>query len=522
MSKIETGKLELNPSEYDTPSLINDAVQLNVVRIGQKPIKFELEVDENLPSRIYGDELRLKQILNNLLSNAIKYTFEGRVKLSVKHSCIDGDNVFLHFIIEDTGQGMKPEDQARLFSEYLRFNSGTNRTTEGTGLGLNITKKLVLLMGGNIEAESEYGKGSKFTVSVKQKAIGDAIIGKDVAEHLRTFTFSDKKTDNDLCIIREEMPYGNVLVVDDVDTNLYVAQGLMAPYKLKAEMVESGFAAIDKVKAGNVYDIIFMDHMMPNMDGVETTEKIRGLGYTAPIVALTANALVGNDEIFAQKGFDGFISKPIDIRQLNMILNKFIRDRHREEAKKYKPQAVAQSEEPTISAGLLKVFCRDAEKVIVTLHQALADGNTKLFAITAHAIKSALANIGENEAAQQAFMLEKAGLDKDMEFINGNTKNFTEILQALIKKLVPANDNPAAEEADIEEDKTLLAQQLDIIKTACEDYDDSKVYAALDLLKEKQWKRATCDVIESIHEALYLCSDFEEAAKLSEMLRKGI
>jgi signal transduction histidine kinase len=170
LSKIETGKMELNPVEYEMPSLINDTVQLNIVRIGSKPVDFKLDIDENLPSWAFGDETRLKQILNNILSNAIKYTDKGFVKLSANHSA-EGDDVILRFAVEDTGQGMKPEDMKRLFSEFERFNAEANRETEGTGLGLSITKRLVEMMGGTIMAESEYGKGSIFTVTARQKAV---------------------------------------------------------------------------------------------------------------------------------------------------------------------------------------------------------------------------------------------------------------------------------------------------------------------------------------------------------------
>jgi len=183
LSKIETGKMELNPVEYDVPRLIHDAVQLNIVRIGSKPIEFILDIDENLPSRMIGDELRLKQILNNLLSNAIKYTTKGYVKLSVSNSEQDGD-LTLRFIVEDTGQGMKPEDRDMLFTEYSRFNTEANRAVEGTGIGLNITRSLVNLMGGTIEAQSEYGKGSVFTATVKQKALECKVIGAKMQKNL--------------------------------------------------------------------------------------------------------------------------------------------------------------------------------------------------------------------------------------------------------------------------------------------------------------------------------------------------
>jgi signal transduction histidine kinase/FixJ family two-component response regulator len=337
MSKIETGKMELNPAEYDVPNLINDAVQLNIVRIGSKSIEFALDVDKELPSRLYGDELRLKQVLNNLLSNAIKYTEKGQVKLSVAHST-EGNDVTLRFVVKDTGQGIKSGDRERLFSEYLRFNARANRATEGTGLGLNITKKLVEMMDGAIAVESEYGKGSTFTVTVKQKAVECSAIGAETAHRLRNFTFIGGRQTVQLDITREPMPYGSVLIVDDLETNLYVAKGLLSPYQLKIETAISGFAAIEKIKNDKTYDIIFMDHMMPKIDGIETTEKLRWLGYKGVIVALTANALAGNDEMFAQHGFDGFIPKPIDVNHLNAALNRFIRDRHPGEAKKYKSQ----------------------------------------------------------------------------------------------------------------------------------------------------------------------------------------
>ncbi|MCL2720250.1 MAG: ATP-binding protein [Treponema sp.] len=355
MSKIETGKLEFISNEYDITSLINDTVQLNMIRIGSKPIEFILDVKEDLPLNLYGDELRLKQILNNLLSNAIKYTEKGYVKLSVRHE-IEQNYINLIFSVEDTGQGMKNEDIERLFTKYLRFNIDANRYTEGTGLGLNITKKLVKMMDGKINVQSEYKKGSVFTVVVKQKVSYTqditeyTPIGIDTAQKLCNFTFNNEQQAVKLKIIRDPMPYGSVLIVDDVETNLYVAAGLLRPYKLYIETVTNGFAAIDNIKNGKNYDLILMDHMMPVMNGIEAVKKIReweaeqsGIKKDykrIPIVALTANALAGNEEMFVQNEFDGFIPKPIDIRLLNNILNKFIRDRNPQEAAKYKPETV--------------------------------------------------------------------------------------------------------------------------------------------------------------------------------------
>jgi signal transduction histidine kinase/CheY-like chemotaxis protein len=326
ISKIESGRLELFPAKYDLPSLINDAVQINMMRIGTKPIEFILNVSPSLYEKVLGDELRLKQIINNILSNAFKYTDAGTVTFEVNNRR-DGDIVWLTLRVSDTGQGMTKENVQTLFEEYSRFNDSANRTTEGTGLGMSIASRLVSMMDGSIDVESEFGIGSTFTVTVRQGYIDDEVVGTDLAEKMRLFKFTANMRNKKKDVVYTDMSYGRVLVVDDVDINLIVAEGCMAPYGLTIETAGSGFEALEKATAGEVYDIIFMDHMMPGMDGVETTVKLRALGYTAPVVALTANAIVGNEKMFLANGFDDFISKPIDIRQLNEILNRLIRDK---------------------------------------------------------------------------------------------------------------------------------------------------------------------------------------------------
>ena len=432
-SKIETGKLDLVTVVYDLPSLINDTTQVNIVRIASKEINFSVDVDKNLPSKLYGDELRIKQILNNILSNAIKYTTAGHVKLSIKHS-EEGRFVFLHFLIEDTGQGISPENLENLFSEYQRFNIVTNRATEGTGLGLSITKKLVQMMDGKIEVQSKQGKGSTFNVTIKQKAVQCEPIGEEISNKLKNFIYLRDSHKVNLQITHEPMPYGKVLIVDDVETNLYVAHGLLEPYKLKIEMAKNGFEALYLVRAGRQYDIIFMDHMMPQMDGIETTQKIRQVNYSGTIIALTANAMAGNEEMFKQNGFDGFIPKPIDIKQLDQVLIQFIRNKHIHEAEEYKTEVQEEELEviPKVDPEILEIFRRDAERVIVTLREAKENGDIKLFTITAHAIKSALANVGENKKSQDAFALEEAGLTNNTDYINANTERFVQALEQLI------------------------------------------------------------------------------------------
>jgi CheY-like chemotaxis protein len=332
-SKIEAGKMEVVPVKYDVASLIYDTVQVNVMRVGSKTIKFNLEVDPSIPAELVGDELRIKQILNNLMSNAFKYTESGEVMLLVSSRYESGGeepHVVLTFTVRDTGQGMTQDQIQKLFDEYSRFNLQANRVTEGTGLGMSITKNLIDLMDGSITVESEPEKGSTFTVHIPQGIAGSGVLGAEVVENLRQLRFTSilqMKKAQAAQIVREPMPYGKILIVDDVETNLYVAKGLMAPYGLSIDTAESGYETIDKIKAGKVYDIIFMDHMMPRMDGIEATKELRKIGYTPPIIALTANAMAGQAEMFLLNGFDDFISKPIDIRQLNMALNKHIRDK---------------------------------------------------------------------------------------------------------------------------------------------------------------------------------------------------
>ncbi|MCL2254151.1 MAG: ATP-binding protein [Lachnospiraceae bacterium] len=528
MSKIETGKLELVLEEYDVPSLINDAVALNIVRIGSKAIEFELDIDENMPSRLYGDELRLKQVLNNLLSNAIKYTEQGMVKLAVSHARED-DEVSLNFVIEDTGQGMTLEDRDLLFSEYLRFNTNINRSNEGTGLGLSITKRLVNMMDGTIWAETEYGTGSVFMVTVKQTAVECDAIGAELAKQLCNFTFRGRKQFAAQNVTHEYMPYGRVLVVDDVDTNLYVAKGLMIPYALNIETVESGFAAIDKVNDGEVYDIIFMDHMMPKMDGIETVKRLRAAGYVAPIVALTANAVVGQAEMFMKNGFDSFISKPIDIVQLDSALNKYIRDRKPievvEEARRNKPDESAIIPTFEVDEELLAIFARDAKKAVAVIEtffaniESVSDDDYRLYAVNVHAMKSALANIGEREASGLAGLLEQAGKKHDKDALLTGTPSFIEKLQVIIEKI---ESNQAADEISlVDSEPAVLCEQLRHIVKACDDFDDLAIEAALAALNELEWSKETRELLDKIAEHV-LHSDFEEAAEEASVYCAGV
>ena len=529
LSKIEAGKLELSMSIYDVPSLINDTVHLNIVRYDSKPIEFDLHVDENIPSKLYGDDLRIKQILNNLLSNAFKYTDRGKISLSVapEFAPQGARQVTLVFQVSDTGQGMTGEQVDKLFDEYTRFNTEANRTTMGTGLGMNITRHLIRMMDGDISVESEPGNGSVFTVRLPQGIVGAETLGIEVAENLRQFRINKseqiKKAPQ---IIREYMPYGRVLIVDDVQTNLYVARGLMTPYGLSIDTAISGFEAIDKIKSGATFDIIFMDHYMPKMDGIEAVKIIRSLGYRNPIIALTANALTGQAEIFMENGFDGFISKPIDIRQLNATLNKLVRDKYPPEVveaarqlaiKINKEKAAAEEALQESSPELAVIFVRDAEKALARLESINAyayrrTDDIKSYVIDVHAMKSALANIGETDLSNVALKLEQAGRIEDIPVLKSVTPVFLEALREIIEKYRPKeNENDII---DNSENLAYLAEKLAEIRAACEKYDEATAYATLAELKKKEWSGSTKDLLDTISMHL-LHSDFDEAAKLA-------
>jgi len=529
LSKMESGKLELYPIEYDFPSLINDTVVLNIVRYESKPITFSLNVDENIPLILFGDELRIKQILNNLLSNAFKYTAAGEVSMSVsleppKQRGTNG--ITLVFRISDTGQGMTSEQLDKLFDEYMRFNMEMNRAVEGAGLGMSITKHLVKLMDGDIGVKSTPGKGSVFTIKLPQKiAAGSGVIGRELAEKIGQMSPVKTAHTKKAPIIFEYMPYGRILIVDDVETNLYVTRGLISPYGLSVETASSGYEAIEKIKKGLTWDIIFMDHFMPGMDGVEAAKIIRSMGYVKPIVALTANVISGQAEMFFANGFDDFLSKPIDIRQLDIVLSKLIRDKYPaktiEAARRLKSTMKKMSgPPPDVKPELAKIFTRDAEKaigILDSIHKKdgdYGDGDIQLYVINAHSMKSALANIGEKELSSFAQKLEEAGRNKDIAVIIKETPAFLDALRKMIDKMNREDGDEVT--GDLSDDDLLyLLGKLAVIKGACSDNDKKKAKEALAQIRERKWRRSVIDVIDSIAENL-LHSEFTEAAKLAE------
>jgi len=451
-SKIEAGQFDIMSTEYNTAHLIKDSIQMTMMIMQGKPVNFELHVDENTPAKLIGDELRIKQILNNILSNAFKYTEEGTVQLTVvTEPWTSGDGTTLIFTIRDTGCGMTEEQLNNLFDEYTRFYRGTGDVIEGTGLGLAITHRLINLMEGGIHVESESGVGSLFVVKIPQRIVDGSVIGKKFDDYLHhdRINYTARKRRGQ--IVHEPMPYGRVMVVDDMETNLYVAVGLLKPYGLRIDTVQSGDDVLRIINKGNSFDVIFMDHMMPGMDGVETTAQLRALGYDKPIVALTANALTGQAEEFLRNGFDDYISKPVDVRQLDSTLRKFIRDKqpadvieaaHRQQ-KKSKPES-AEEANAKMESVLQDAFIRDAHKAIVILEKICNnddwvknDENLKTYSITMHGIKSSLNGVGETELSEAIKSLELLISDGNLNLIPAAAPEFLSNLEGIIKKLDP-------------------------------------------------------------------------------------
>jgi CheY-like chemotaxis protein len=375
------------------------------------------------------------------------------------------------------------------------------------------------MMEGTISVKSAPGKGTEVTVKLPQRNDGpSAPIGKEMAETLQQFKMSSMSQTEKAQITYDPMPYGSVLIVDDVETNLYVAKGLMAPYELSMDTAVSGFETIDKIKVGNMYDIIFMDHMMPKMDGIETTKILREMGYKKPIIALTANALVGHAEMFMRNGFDGFISKPIDVRQLNTTLNKMIRDKQPFEvidaARQQRAAKQAAEKAPLPDAPLTtEAFVRDARRAIATLeiicrNEFRRNNDVNIYGITVHSMQDALMNIDETELSNVAQKLEQAVQKRDFALIITETPAFINSLRKMAEKLSAKSGNEPEDE-----DLAFLHEKLQIVQTACEARDKQTSKSVLVELKHKTWSRLTKDLLNSIIEQV-LKDNFEEAAGL--------
>jgi len=516
ISKIEAGRMVLVEEDYDVPSLINDTVTQNVLRIGEKPIELKLDIGEDMFSRLYGDELRIKQIMNNLLSNAIKYTDEGTVELSV-HCAQDNDHdnnrVWVTIKVSDTGIGIRPEDIGTLFIDYHQLDLKSNRKTEGTGLGLPIAKNLAEMMQGSIDVESEYGKGSVFTVKIAQKFVSDVHIGQEVVKSLQNFRYSDDKRWRNTRFKRISLPYARVLVVDDNLTNLEVAKGFLKPYGMQIDCVSSGQQAIDAIRDEKaLYNAVFMDHMMPGMDGIEATRIIReeiGTEYAknVPIIALTANAIAGNEAMFLKKGFNAFIPKPIEIARLDGVIRQWVKDKNHEKLLSEQPNDLNRQikrsnidrrsgidyrvlgmgiKNLNIDKGIerfggnedtyfdiLRAFVTNTAPLLESIKDVSID-DIAIYAITVHGIKGSARSIGADTLADISEKLEQAAKARDFDFIYIHNPLLLKLAEQLISEInelimraSPGATKPKKEKPDMDVLKKLL--------DACKRFDTDEI-----------------------------------------------
>ncbi len=516
ISKIESGKFEIFPTRYDTPSLINDILTLNVVHIGEKPVEFKLELNGDFPGMLRGDDLRVKQVFNNLLSNAFKYTNAGKVEWRLDFER-EGDAGWIVSTVADTGVGIKREDIARLFSEYNQVDAAVNRKVEGTGLGLAITKRLVEMMDGSITVESEYGKGSRFTVRLRQELAADTPIGQTVAENLKGLRYRLAKRDKGSAPARVDLSYAHVLVVDDIATNLDVVKGILKPYKMKIDCAFSGRRAIELIEAENPrYSAVFMDHMMPEMDGIEATRIIReeiGTQYAKniPIIALTANAIVGNEEMFLSRGFQAFLTKPIDMAKLDAVLRLWVRDKSREggtetSAAKAEPAPSSSARLPkgikingidrekalerfggdeAVFLDILRSYAVSTRPLLLSLRACLEKEDLSGYAIAVHGVKGSSYGILAQTVGSLAEELEQAARSGDIGAVMSAHGAFESAALALLDELDMAL-GPAASAlpAAARPDPALLRELHD----ACAEFKMDRVDAAMKKLEAVRYE----------------------------------
>ena len=474
-SKIESGQLELVEAAYSLKSLMQDELLLLNARVSGKPIEIEVDIDHRLPVEYYGDELRLKQILTNILSNAVKYTKEGKISIKVFYQWITSDKINLCFSIKDTGIGIKEEDIEHLFDGFKRLDLNKNRNIEGSGLGLNIVKQLVELMQGNIAVSSEYGKGSTFTIFIPQLVIDKQPIG--------VFDVSPQKGRKGAKVSERAFtaPDASILVVDDNTMNLAVVKGLLKRTKVQLDLAKSGQECIEFSRKKH-YHMILMDHMMPEMDGVETLHKLQqdagNLNSHTVVVALTANAVAGCREMYLGYGFHDYFSKPIQADKLEELLIRYLPEELivREECREAKMNVdtgvgniesspvekeeiknIREEQKVEFSSELLVVdhelgvsycmdsedfynevvaaFCEQCEEYFPQLEDFFAAKDWKQYAIITHAMKQNALNIGAENFSKYSLEHELAGKADNEAFITAEYPKYKAALHALYEKL---------------------------------------------------------------------------------------
>jgi signal transduction histidine kinase/CheY-like chemotaxis protein/HPt (histidine-containing phosphotransfer) domain-containing protein len=531
-SKIESGKMDIIEAEYSFASLVNDCVNIIRNRVCEKHLEFITDIDPALPCAFSGDVVRVRQICLNLLSNAVKYTSRGSVTFQVKGEMRNDGVMLLSFTVADTGIDITSEDRLKLFGNFSQVDTRRNRGIEGTGLGLAITRNLCRLMGGDVTVESEYGKGSVFTACIPQRVVDSRPFGSVKTE---TLTQEGKQQAE----VKFIAPDAHVLAVDDIETNLTVLSGLLAPYQMRLTLCTSGEEAVTLVK-NNTFDFVLMDHMMPGMDGIEAAAAIRAFEAEkslphVPIIALTANAVSGMKEMFLEKGFDDFLSKPIDIAKLNELMAKWtpakkklaIKDGNREQ------RSVDRENEalPVIpgvdvkhgvamtggtEAGYRKVlaqFHKDAVVRLRLLEKTPEVAELAAFTTNAHAIKSAAGTIGAAEVSRMAAELEAVGKAEDIQAIRETLPLFREHLIELIegiqKNLTTNNTN----NTNGEQDNSAYKETVVLLKSALETKNMKEIDKLLEEIEKMSLDEKTRETVNAVSDKV-LMGEYREAVEL--------
>ncbi len=532
-SKIEAGKMEIIPVEYELSSLLNDLVNMIQKRATDKGLELIVNVDEKLPMILFGDEIRIKQVVTNILTNAVKYTEKGSVTLSVECSQKSADKITLKFGVKDTGIGIKQEDIQKLFSAFERIEEKRNRTIEGTGLGMNITKKLLNMMGTVLQVESVYGEGSNFWFEIEQKIIKDEPIG-NFEEAFRNSLKQHKKYHE-----KFTAPNAKILVVDDTVMNLTVVKGLLKQTKIQIDTAESGFECL-KLVAKNIYDIIFLDHRMPEMDGIETLRKMQNmpdnLNETTPVISLTANAISGAREQYIAAGFSDYLTKPINSVKLEELIMKYLPAEKIQAASETEP---ASAEDLNLPDWLTKADClnlqegvehcgdvdsyMEALKVFANAITGGADeiegyfknADWKNYTTKVHALKSSARVIGAMELSEKARRLEDAGNSGYINEIQQDTAPLLQLYRSYAEKLSPLIEVETEEDNSdkplIDDDS--LAEAYEAMREAAASFDYDSIEFVLQSLEDYSFPQNETKRIKEIKLAAEKL-DWEKIAQL--------
>nr|MCR5451274.1 response regulator [Lachnospiraceae bacterium] len=518
-SKIESGKMELAEGEYDLPSVINNLVNMTTARAKGKDLDFVVEIDNNLPMKLWGDDVRLRQIITNILTNAVKYTPEGKFWLRM-NGTRDNEDFILHVEVEDTGIGIKEEDIPKLFVEYERIEESRNRNIEGTGLGMNITLQLLSMMDSKLQVESVYGEGSKFFFDVKQRIIDDTPIGDFKAA-------VEKATDDFNYNESFIAPDAHVLVVDDNSMNRKVFMSLLKATEIQIDDADGGPQAVEFASQKH-YDIIFMDHMMPDMDGVEAMKRIKAMTdgpcANTPIIVLTANAVSGAKESYLAEGFDGFMSKPVVADKLEQLIGETLpkemllpAPEREDKAEDTNPMP---EDLPSIEGldwpfawlhlpgeDMLIDTVKDFYELIPVHGKKLAgfyeqlpsDEGFEAYRIQVHGMKSSAATIGIVPLAGMAKILEFAAKDFNEDIIRQVHPVFMNEWNSYREKMKGAfglgdEDDSDKEDADLDKTKAYL----EMLRLAMEDFDVDKADELMALLKTYKYPDEVNEKIEEL------------------------